>query len=121
MSLEYRDVSAAGQRISSRLKRAATIHGLIPLSILAALSIAAEVDLLAHPIVRAHTATVPSTGFVPSSPAAARAADDRWQAARRVCHEMQEMQDRGRADTVRPYTLCLKEVLRTRMFDDSRL
>ena len=140
MSLEYRDVSAAAHRIASRLTTVASTHGLVPLSILAALSIVAEGSLfsftagaddspagfnlsapLVDPIVRARAATVPSTDLALSSPQAARAADDRWQAARRVCQEMQELQNRGRVASVTPYSICVKERLHARLYEDSML
>jgi hypothetical protein len=139
MSLEYRDVSAAAQRFSSQLKTVAGTRGLVPLTILAAVSIAGAARGLIYstasvrvsppglsrsarfgdPIVRASTRRGPSAELALSEPAAARAARDRWQAAaRRVCEERQH---RDGAAAATPYSICVREALRARWYEDSVL
>lgn len=139
MSVEYRDMRAATQRFRSHLKAVASTRSLAPLTIAAAVSIAGAVGglfsstpgagvspaglnrsaPLADPIVRPRTTMGASADLALSSPQAARAAHDRWQAvARRVC---QEIQDRGGSASMSPYGICVKQVLRARWYEDSML
>ena len=114
MSLVNRDLSAAAQRFRSHLTAVASTRVLVPASVLAAVSIAGVAGGLmpSTPGIRvshAHAATVASAGLVLSSPQAARAANDRWQAmARRVCDEMLE---RAGPDAMPPYSIFVRDTL----------
>ena len=118
MSLEYRDMRAATQRFRSHLKAVASTRSLGPLTIVATVSIAGAVGGFS---------STPGAGVSPaglnrsavSSPEGARAAHDRWQAvARRLC---QEIQGRGGSASMRPNSICVKQVLRARSYEDSML
>ena len=114
MSLKNRDSSAPARRFRSHLQAVASTRVLVPVSVLAAVSIAGVAGGLmpSTPGIRvshAHTATVASADFALSSPQAASAANDRWQAeARRVCDEMLE---RAGPDAMPPYSICVRDTL----------
>jgi len=139
MSLEHRDMRAATQLFRSHLKAIASTHNLVPLTIVAAASIADAAGglfpstpgagaspaglnrsaPLADPNVRPRTTMGASADLALSSPQGARAAHDRWQAvARHVC---QEIEDRGGSASMRPYSICVKQALRARWYEDSML